>query len=374
MTQSTEIARRTDGVISSIESPVFLQQLEESLPEGVSLTKFKRVAISTIRANPDLLGVDENSLFAAIVHCAQDGLMPDGREAAIVKYKSRAQYLPMIGGIRKKAAEHGWTIFTALVYENDDFSEPVVDGEKRIEHNPVRPGMERGDMIAAYGIARHRDGRKVMTVLHPEDIAERRDLAQTKAVWDKWPGPMWEKSAGHDVFGQLGLADIDKSVKSMLDALALEQGEAKRLLYGGKAVETPALPAGVTSVPSSQTTTSPPHGGEGDAKTQQAGTAAVSPVQTPTAAAPVPGADDDAEVTAAAQEAAKLVPPSGVHANAGRTLAQIHGLGADGTSWFGKAMRKPDLPDQFRIALFNYARVYLPELFNEVLAETEAQL
>jgi phage RecT family recombinase len=364
-TNSTDLVRRTDGVISSIENPLFLKQLEESLPEGVSLTKFKRIAISTIRANTDLLDCDENSLFGAIVKCAQDGLLPDGREAAIIKRGKYASYTPMIDGIRKKAAEHGWTIRTALVYDNDEFDHAVVAGEEVITHRPVRPGMERGEIIATYAIAKHRDGRRVQTVLHPDDVAARQALAQTDKVWKAWKGPMWEKSAGHDVFGQLGLAEIDKQAKSMLDALTLDAGEAKRLLYGG----TSASKSGVTSAPSSQTTTSPPPGGEVDV-TQQASSAAATPVQTPAAAEPVPGADD-AEITAAAQEAAKLVPPEGVHATAGRTLAGIHALGEDGTRWFGMAMRKPDLQPEFRTALFNYARVYMPELFNTVIAESE---
>jgi recombination protein RecT len=42
-----------------------------------------------------------------IVRLAQDGLLPDGREAAIVKFGNKAQAMPMIAGILKKIRQSG---------------------------------------------------------------------------------------------------------------------------------------------------------------------------------------------------------------------------------------------------------------------------
>jgi hypothetical protein len=41
------------------------------------------------------------------VKLAQDGLLPDGREAAVVMFGNKAQAMPMIAGILKKVRQSG---------------------------------------------------------------------------------------------------------------------------------------------------------------------------------------------------------------------------------------------------------------------------
>jgi recombination protein RecT len=130
-----------------------------ALPPTVSLDRFARATSTALLQNPELAKSDEAALFQAVVKCAQDGLLPDGREAALVLYKGKAQYLPMIGGVRKIAAEFGWTIRTHVVYENDQFE--VDQGGGRADRTGPAPlGAERGPIVGAYAKSRtHRDGR-----------------------------------------------------------------------------------------------------------------------------------------------------------------------------------------------------------------------
>jgi recombination protein RecT len=204
-----EIATRTamELVVEQIQHPVFVQQLKESLPENVSLDRFKRVAITAIRSTPELITGDQNTLFAAIVKCAQDGLLPDGREAAFAMYGSDVVYMPMIGGFRKIAADYGWAIDTQVVYANDQFVWELGVNPK-LEHQPAGLSEEPGEPLGAYAVATHQDGRKIVEVMRRADIEKSRAVSKmgNKGPWRDWTERMWEKTVGRRIFGKLPLS------------------------------------------------------------------------------------------------------------------------------------------------------------------------
>ena len=87
-------------------------QLAATLPAHISVDRFQRVVLTAINTNPDLLSADRRSLFNAAVRAAQDGLMPDGREGALVIFKDKnnkknAVWMPMVFGIIKKSRQSG---------------------------------------------------------------------------------------------------------------------------------------------------------------------------------------------------------------------------------------------------------------------------
>ena len=96
-------------------------ELKAALPAHVTPEKFTRVAMTAIQNNPDLQNADRRSLFGAIVRLAQDGLLPDGREAALVLFGNKAQAMPMIAGVLKKVRQSGEVAKgqRPVVYEND---------------------------------------------------------------------------------------------------------------------------------------------------------------------------------------------------------------------------------------------------------------
>jgi len=347
---STELATRTEQVVDQLQSPLFLEQLAESLPEGVTLDRFKRVTITAVRANADLVKADQTSLFAAIVKCAQDGLMPDGREAALVTYKEKVAYIPMIGGIRRIAAVYGWQIRTSVVYANDEFDyteEPPV-----ITHRPVRPGVDRGDLIAAYAVATHRDGRRVQVVLHPADIAKRKAKAQTSKVWDEFSAAMWEKSAGHDIFGQLSLDPADARVDRILREGILADPIAA--LYGGRSSDgdggSPADGASRENRDGAADTDGEPGvGGRNEPPPPAADSPADEAEEGVWEVAPT-----DEEIEAAGA----IVVPAGVHK--GKTLSAVAAEEA-GATWFLTQLKnlKPDAP--VRPSMETFVRARLPE-------------
>lgn len=138
-------------------------EIKMALPSHISVDKFRRVATTAVQTNPDLLDgnkVERASLFTALVRAAQDGLLPDGREGAIVPFKGKAQWMPMVAGIMQKVRRSGevasWDV--AAVYEKDQF-ERLLGDDQRIFHKPYEEG-DPGKVIGAYSIVTFKDGTK----------------------------------------------------------------------------------------------------------------------------------------------------------------------------------------------------------------------
>jgi len=144
---------------NTIRGDQFKQQVAVALPEGVNPDRFVRIMATALLDKPEIaVQCDINSIFQAGLKAAQDGLLPDGREAAFAVFGDQCVYMPMVGGFRKIAAEYGWSLRTAVVYANDAFE--YEEGEEpHLIHRPVRPGAEQGAKIAAYAVAQHKDGR-----------------------------------------------------------------------------------------------------------------------------------------------------------------------------------------------------------------------
>lgn len=365
-------------IVAQIRSPQFRDQVSLALPEDVRPERFVRAVVTALLANDDLQLSDQNALLTAALKAAQDGLLPDGREAAFVLFKGKAQYMPMVGGLRKIAAEHGWTLDTACVYEHDEFDYEL-GLTPRLKHRPARG--DRGQLTFAYCVARHRDPNRtsVFEVMSKADIEERRKVARTQEVWSKWYGPMCEKTVAKAVFKRLPLDPADRRVASMLtDGIA----DPVAAVYGHRLIEGEIPPAGPGSreraaLPAGDTDTPREPGDSGEPAGQQA--AADSPAPEP-AAAP----DDDAEpkVGKPAEQPAFQVPeavlataeqtviPKGGEAK-GRTLGEVAGeLGGD--EWIGWALARAASywPAEFRAHLNVIAQTRFPQTWQSHVEQT----
>lgn len=144
-------------------------QFKAALPAHVSVEKFVRVTLTAVQTNPNLLEADRRTLFAAATKAAQMGLLPDGREGAIVTFKNQAQWMPMVAGIMKLVRNSGeistWSV--QAVYENDHFDFCLGD-EEHITHKPAL--ANRGKLIAVYSIVTMKDGEKSREVMSVEDV------------------------------------------------------------------------------------------------------------------------------------------------------------------------------------------------------------
>lgn len=205
------------------------RQLEASKGEFLPLfggsaqnvDRFVRVVLNAVLANPDLLDVDRRSLVAACMKAAQDGLMPDGREAVLNIYNTKvkrdgkemwvkmAQYLPMVGGLVKKLYESGEVTYidAACVYANDRFVYRRGDSPS-LEHEPTMDDTP-GPIVAAYTVIKLKNGEVKREVMPKRDIEAVRAASKSgnNGPWVTWYDQQAIKSVIKRAYKQLPKAD-----------------------------------------------------------------------------------------------------------------------------------------------------------------------
>lgn len=205
------------------------QQIVSSLPRHIPADKFKRTLIGVLSVNPDMVkaaAASSDARLSLVRECqkaATDGLILDGREAALVKYKRKTKdedgnevyveelkYLPMVQGVLKRMRNSGElaAIECEVVYENDYFKHVKGDNAS-IEHVPYYSRddgafEEPGALKFAYVTALTKDGLRVREVMTRFDIARVKAKSKSKDKQGNHYGPwkddeaeMWRKSVLH---------------------------------------------------------------------------------------------------------------------------------------------------------------------------------
>lgn len=242
-------------------------QFKMALPAHIPVERFARVVMTAVGSNPDLLRADRASLLEAALKAAQDGLLPDGRDGALVMYGSKVQWMPMIAGILKKVRNSGelLSISAYVAHEKDRFFYRLGDDET-IEHEPFLDG-DPGKPRIVYAVAKTKDGgtyREVMTVSEIEKV---RSVSKAKNAgpWTQWWGEMARKTVLRRLAKRLPMStDLDdvmrrddalydfegakadaqrtapRSLAGKLDALAAPQRQAPAIEHetdGGNVVD-----------------------------------------------------------------------------------------------------------------------------------------
>lgn len=205
---ATQLAERRANPVAVIRQTLtqMAPEFKAALPPHISEEKFRRVAMTAIQNNPDLQGADQRSLFGAIVRLAQDGLLPDGREAALVIFNSKdgnngwvkkVQAMPMIAGILKKVRQSGEVAYVSaqVVYEKDHFVWSL-GFDETVTHQPPALDQSRGKPIGAYATAVLKDGSRLLEVMSLEEIEKVRSVSRSKdkGPWVDWFGEMARKT------------------------------------------------------------------------------------------------------------------------------------------------------------------------------------
>lgn len=212
---ATQLATRDNSPVAVIRQNLtqMAPQFEAALPKHITVEKFTRVAMTAIQNNPDLANADRNSLFGSIVRLAQDGLLPDGREAAIVMFGNKAQAMPMIGGILKKIRQSGDVSYVSaqIVYANDHFKW-TLGFDETIDHQPAPLDQEPGEAMAAYAVAVLKDGSRLLEVMRKSEIEKVRNVSRAKGngPWVQWWGEMARKTVMRRLSKRLPMStDLD---------------------------------------------------------------------------------------------------------------------------------------------------------------------
>jgi phage RecT family recombinase len=200
----TAVATLAESAIDAFWTPV-AHDLETALPPTVDARRFQSAIIIAIQTEPKILKCDPASVRNALMKCASDGLVPDGRSSALVPFYDseakclKAQYIPMVQGIRTRARELGdiLSINAQCVYANDTFVVDESDISQTEHKRPMPLGSPRGDIVGAYAIFKDGQGR----VIHREimDLAEINKIrcfskAKNSPAWTQWFSEMARKT------------------------------------------------------------------------------------------------------------------------------------------------------------------------------------
>lgn len=162
---------------------------------GVEPRLFLETCRRALMRDPELINTDPASFIQAALNCAADGLIPDGRKAAIVRYKSSAQYVPMYQGLLDVAYRSGnfKSIEAHVVYQGDEFDYEM--GDNPFIHH--KRSLESSDtvIIGAYAIAKTTNGGVFREVMGKADLVKVRAVSRaTKGPNVDWPGEMARKA------------------------------------------------------------------------------------------------------------------------------------------------------------------------------------
>jgi len=199
-----------------------------ALPAHIPAERFARVCLTAVQNVPELLKADRASLFNACMRAAQDGLLPDGRDGALVVYNTKVkdritgqwgwiakiQWMPMIAGIRKKIRNSGEIAMldAVAVHAKDEFEYERGTGQflrhkpwlarelERKEGEPDeaynarwREHSSSGRVIAFYSIATLKTGEMTFDVMTASEVEKVRD-DYSKKNFDGAFSPAWVKS------------------------------------------------------------------------------------------------------------------------------------------------------------------------------------
>lgn len=182
-------------------------EFASALPSHIKPEKFQRVVMTVVQQQPELLSADRRSLLASCTKCAADGLIPDGREAALVIFRTKdgpkVQYMPMLAGVLKRMRNSGEiaAINVQVIHERDEFVWSPSDLDAPLQHRAPKLGEDRGKVIGAYAVAKLRDGSLMAEVMDRNEIEKVRAVSRAKdsGPWVQW----WDQMARKTVLRRL---------------------------------------------------------------------------------------------------------------------------------------------------------------------------
>ena len=200
------------------------------LPTDLNIDSYMKSVSTALINNIDIfIECTPESIKRACIKAANDGLRPDGKEGALVKYWNKdapvpgsntkganeAQWMPMVFGIRKKAREKDGIIIKAMVVHKADDFEWYEGDDGRIEHKPAPLDVDAGEVIGSYSIFMKEDG----TILHRE-VMRKKDIESVRAAskspnspaWSKWFGEMAKKAAVNRGAKSVPMSDSTRQV------------------------------------------------------------------------------------------------------------------------------------------------------------------
>lgn len=213
------------------------------LPQHVNPDRMLKIALGALRTTPKLMECTTESLFGAVVQCAQLGLEPNTPmgHAYMIPFKNRrenrtdVQVIVGYRGLLDLARRSGQIVSIAAhaVHEHDQFDFAYGLDEKLV-HRPA--SGDRGEVTHFYAVAKLEGGGHAFEVMTRADIEAIRDASQNHqsakrfnkpSVWDQHFVEMGRKTAIRRLFKYLPVS-IEMATAAALDGAA-EAGQDQNM-------------------------------------------------------------------------------------------------------------------------------------------------
>lgn len=239
---STMVAK--DAGIGSVKK--FFESQKETmvavLPKHMGADRMLKLALGAMRTTPKLMQCRTDSLFGAIVQCAQLGLEPNTPlgHAYLLPFENRTKGITEVQiilgykGLIDLARRSGQIVSISAheVCEKDHF-EYEYGLEEKLVHRPALG--TRGNVVAFYAVAKLVGGGYAFEVMSAKQIEEIRDASQnykfakdkTKTVWGQHFVEMGRKTVLRRLFKYLPVS-IELATAAALDDKS-SRGESQGL-------------------------------------------------------------------------------------------------------------------------------------------------
>ena len=194
-----------------LESGLIAAGVESVLPDSMKMSTFVKCAAVAMASSADLAQANQDSVIMALTQCAKDGLVPDNKEAAIITFNTKvkcqgkndewvkkAQYLPMIDGVMKRARMSGKiaVLSSKAVFNDDIFRYWMDENGEHINYEPTYAG---GEMRLAFAFAKLTNGELIVEVMSRADVDKVRAASKTGTYgpWKDWYERMACKAVMH---------------------------------------------------------------------------------------------------------------------------------------------------------------------------------
>lgn len=216
-----------------------IDRFENILPPHVTPQRFKQVVMTAVAAAPDLMTVamtngGQHSILMSSLKCASDGLIPDGREAALVafnvkvskkgepdQWEKRAQYICMVKGVITKMQQSPGVkdVAARCVYQKEldeqRFSFVDSDEQSTLRHEPILYG-DRGPIVGVYAYCRTHDGGFYFAPLNLDEL--KKIKATSKGTNTPWHGPFEDQMMLKSALKRLAkIAPMSREVLKIID-------------------------------------------------------------------------------------------------------------------------------------------------------------
>lgn len=200
-----------------------IERGEFALPSTVDTNAFRNACIVAFQNNPEIRKCTPETVFTSLRHLAGLGMMPDGKQAAIVRFGGSAQAMPMTAGYIAAAKRSGKVrqVKSDIIYEGETIEVWYDDdGTQRFNHvnedgSRLNPLTRGGVVLGALAVATMTDGTFDFEVFNLDQIEKRRKASPNQkgdkptGIWAQWFEEMCTKTVTRRLCQRLPMSAED---------------------------------------------------------------------------------------------------------------------------------------------------------------------